>query len=222
MTRKGIFLDIHFRNLQKTLMWWQTYLREKRTEFQLRHWSARSPGGCCCCSCVEPFPQGGPRAGQHLPLTALLSPRTTCLLLPSSQAAKRRLRAIPACPRGAEPAVTSVDHPQVSKTKSTGSLNLPITATQCPLLGWSRWRGRFLWGACKFWEMPAVAACRCFTPQAGFPPTSAPGGGHAHPPLLQKPRLMAHVLLGPHCWGETWRNLLEPLKATVTQGEWHI
>lgn len=81
-------------------MWYQTFLREKRSEGisaeALTCSQSRQvlllllprralPAGRRC--------QGEPRAGQHLPLTAFPSPRTTWLLLPSSPAAKHRLRA---------------------------------------------------------------------------------------------------------------------------------
>lgn len=51
----------------------------------------------------------------------------------------------------------------------------PISVTQCPALGW--WPGRVLWGSCKFWEMPAVAASRL-----GFlPPVTGEGDMHILP-----------------------------------------
>lgn len=226
MICKGNFLDTYFKSLQKKLTWCQTFLREKRRNGISAE--ARSPGGCCCCSLPAGHRCPGSRgARQPLSLIALLSPRTTWLLLPFSQAAKHRFCApwqpfLPAL--GAWSLLWwGLIIPRWATPKAQGPSICPISVTLWLILGWGWWRGRFLSGCCTFWEMPAEAAPRCCMPQVGFPPTSDCGvSGTCTSSPLQKLWLMPHVPLGPHCWGEAWWNLLKPLEVTVTQGSWHI
>lgn len=171
MICKGNFLDTYFKSLQKKLTWCQTFLREKR----------KNGISAEALTCSQPQrvmlllpPCRAQVSGQPLPFTALLSPRTTWLLLPSSQAAKHPLSAASShscLPLGQGPAVTRVDHPQVSNSKCSGSLHLPNQCYSLARSGLGLVMGQIPVGQLYILGDACRGCTQCWTLQAGFPPT---------------------------------------------------